>query len=304
LCGPSDFRAGGVDGGSGPQDDRESSGDPALGLRRSQDPLGFDGGDTNLYRYVRNDPTSKPDSLGLFSYQWKPGEVKFLSANLIKGKISQIGYSNLFLDIIYSRARAKVSFIQVNTVITTVVTVDNDGKVAVESTTKYYEDATSASDEKKFSDRMGGPSFDAALRDNAVIVISRVFKEHGLIPGLLRKVPGREIEEARAKAIKKIIGAENCLEKGDISYAYYWSEIDKATARSAKPEDLLKAIKEKIGDKETMEILDAAKGKNDKFDFEKFNCQFLISEHATSIVGKKETAGLYVEAGLNGTIKK
>jgi hypothetical protein len=40
-------------------------GDPAIGRWISQDPLGFDAGDANLYRYVRNAPTLKTDPDGL-----------------------------------------------------------------------------------------------------------------------------------------------------------------------------------------------------------------------------------------------
>jgi RHS repeat-associated protein len=38
--------------------------DPALGRFINQDPIGFDGGDTNLYRYVGNDPVNKTDPTG------------------------------------------------------------------------------------------------------------------------------------------------------------------------------------------------------------------------------------------------
>ena len=271
-------------------------------------PLGFDSGETNLYRYVRNNPIREPDNLGLFTYQWKPEQVKFLSTNLIisprtKG-LTQIGYGNLRLDIVYDQVRRNVSFIQLNTVMTTVVTVDADGKVAAVSTTRYYEDATDASGDRLFQDMLGGPNFDRALRADAVIVISRMRKVHGLIPGRLQKVRGTEIRKARADEIEGIIGAKGCLEKGDISYDYYWSEIDKATARKAKPADLLKQLEQKVGAKEIKDFLDAVKGRNKEFDFEKFNGQLLISEAGKSVVGKEEKAGLYVEADLKGAIKK
>ena len=41
--------------------------DPATGRWMSQDPLGFDAGDSNLYRYVANKPTNATDSSGLDS---------------------------------------------------------------------------------------------------------------------------------------------------------------------------------------------------------------------------------------------
>jgi RHS repeat-associated protein len=40
--------------------------DPALGKFISEDPLGLDGGDANLYRYVGNDPVNSVDPFGLF----------------------------------------------------------------------------------------------------------------------------------------------------------------------------------------------------------------------------------------------
>jgi hypothetical protein len=256
--------------------------------------FGFDGGDSNFYRYMGNEPTRSADPLGLFTYQWKPDDVAFLSTKLING-LPQIGYSQLFLDIAYSKVRRNVSFIQVNTVTTTVVTVDQDGKVDSVSTTRYYEDATDASGEKEFKDRLGGPNFSVRLRPDAVIVISQVTKKHGLVPGLLRKVPGTEIKEARAKEIDKTIEGKTCLENGSLSYAYYWSEIDKAVARKAKPADLLKQLEGKVGEQEFKSFLEDVKKQNDSFDFEKYNGQFLISS---------DGQGLYVQADLKGNIKK
>jgi RHS repeat-associated protein len=43
--------------------------DPAAGLFISQDPLGFDGGDTNLSRYTSNNPLNLVDPTGLFSFR-------------------------------------------------------------------------------------------------------------------------------------------------------------------------------------------------------------------------------------------
>ena len=45
--------------------------DPAIGRFLTQDPVGFAGGDVNLYRYVTNAPTSFTGPLGLWNY--KPG---------------------------------------------------------------------------------------------------------------------------------------------------------------------------------------------------------------------------------------
>src|SRR5690606_17164372 len=40
--------------------------DPKLGRFISEDPIGFAGGDMNLYGYVGNSPTGKRDPLGLY----------------------------------------------------------------------------------------------------------------------------------------------------------------------------------------------------------------------------------------------
>jgi hypothetical protein len=271
-------------------------------------PLGFDALDTNLYRYVRNDPTREPDQLGLFTYQWKPGTVKFLSSSLyfrgpVKG-LRQIGYASLFLDIKYSQVRRNISFIQVNTVKTIVVTVDPTGKIAAKATTRYFEDATDASGKRLFPDRLGGPDFDISLRPDAVIVWSHVSKEHGLVSGNIKEVRGAEVTEDRAKTIRGMIGGANCPEMGEISYDYYWSDIDTATARKAKAEDVVKELEKASGAEELKSFVKAVIGKNGKIDLKTFNGQFLISESGTSIVGKEESAGLFVEADLEGSIKK
>lgn len=42
--------------------------DPQVGRFISEDPIGFDGGDVNLYAYVQNDPVNWVDPLGLFAF--------------------------------------------------------------------------------------------------------------------------------------------------------------------------------------------------------------------------------------------
>ena len=44
--------------------------DPATGRFVSKDPIGFDAGDANLYRYVGNGPTNGTDPSGLIDYQY------------------------------------------------------------------------------------------------------------------------------------------------------------------------------------------------------------------------------------------
>src|SRR5215470_16797565 len=41
--------------------------DPVTGRWTSQDPLGFDAGDSNLYRYAGNNPTNRSDPSGWYS---------------------------------------------------------------------------------------------------------------------------------------------------------------------------------------------------------------------------------------------
>lgn len=62
--------------------------DPSIGRFISEDPIGFSGEDTNLYRYVENSPTNKIDPLGLWGWGYRfiippnfpkpPGEPTFL----------------------------------------------------------------------------------------------------------------------------------------------------------------------------------------------------------------------------------
>ena len=48
--------------------------DPAIGRFIQEDPIGFQGGDTNLYAYVRNNPVKYRDPLGLEFITPKEGE--------------------------------------------------------------------------------------------------------------------------------------------------------------------------------------------------------------------------------------
>ena len=46
--------------------------DPTTGRWTTEDPLGFAAGDTNLYRYVRNNPINSKDPDGLGSHRRDP----------------------------------------------------------------------------------------------------------------------------------------------------------------------------------------------------------------------------------------
>jgi RHS repeat-associated protein len=54
------------DSATGLQYNRDRYYDPASGRWLTQDPLGFDAGDSNLYRYVKNHPTNGTDPSGLW----------------------------------------------------------------------------------------------------------------------------------------------------------------------------------------------------------------------------------------------
>src|SRR5262249_7491683 len=53
--------------------------DPASGRFQSPDPIGFSGGDTNLYRYVRNNPLNLVDPSGLLD----PGTLTIIEEVVI-----------------------------------------------------------------------------------------------------------------------------------------------------------------------------------------------------------------------------
>ena len=44
--------------------------DPTVGRWLSEDPIGFEGGDANLHRYVRNTPLNLIDPTGLFEFKY------------------------------------------------------------------------------------------------------------------------------------------------------------------------------------------------------------------------------------------
>jgi RHS repeat-associated protein len=63
--------------------------DPQIGRFTSEDPIGFAGGDINLYGYVSNDPLIKRDSLGLWP-SVSPFDTHQKSARrVLKGRLSE-----------------------------------------------------------------------------------------------------------------------------------------------------------------------------------------------------------------------
>ena len=63
--------------------------DPAVGRWLSQDPIGFDAGDGNLYRYVENAPTIEIDPTGLMQQLMAyPGAVITTNPPLAAGGVS------------------------------------------------------------------------------------------------------------------------------------------------------------------------------------------------------------------------
>jgi RHS repeat-associated protein len=65
------FTARELDSVTGLQYNRARWYDPKTGRWTSQDPLGFDAGDANWYRYVRNDPSNATDPTGFKPIEWK-----------------------------------------------------------------------------------------------------------------------------------------------------------------------------------------------------------------------------------------
>ena len=70
------FTAREFDSATGLQYNRARYYDPTIGRWTSQDPLGFDGGDANLYRYVKNTPRGALIPPGLTLWKTKRMDIK------------------------------------------------------------------------------------------------------------------------------------------------------------------------------------------------------------------------------------
>jgi RHS repeat-associated protein len=81
-----------LDSVTGLQDNSARWYDPMTGRWTSQDPLGFDAGDDNLYRYVGNDPTNVTDPSGLED-QKLPLHVRFKNKDKKEKEIGEIDVS-------------------------------------------------------------------------------------------------------------------------------------------------------------------------------------------------------------------
>ena len=82
--------------------------DPAVGRFISQDPIGFEAGDANLYRYVGNAPGDARDPRGLWASWWD--ETKGVFGYIFSNKVETIklttlgigeGFNNIFIQPAY-----------------------------------------------------------------------------------------------------------------------------------------------------------------------------------------------------------
>lgn len=247
-------------------------------LLAAHNALGYEAGDTNVYRYVGNNPTNATDPAGLFEY-------KHVSGPTFRGGYP-IGYLEFRLDIVYPKKVGlggmplRGSFIQVNTVTTTVVTCDDKGKLNATVRVTYILDRPRLVGRPSFNDRNNGPGFDKKLAKDAILVFSHVVKEHGFSDQLLDDIRlQKELTQAEAEVEKKRIDPK--YDKGEYTYSYLWADADKPKGVVIK--DRGKAILA-ILNKETQELL---KGMGVNLDT--YKGQKLVGD-----------AGVSEEAGLDG----
>ncbi len=72
--------------------------DPTIGRWISEDPIGFAGGDPNLYRYVGNSPTNATDPSGLVAFENKSGKPKSIYDDIWKK--DQASYKSRPVDLL------------------------------------------------------------------------------------------------------------------------------------------------------------------------------------------------------------
>jgi uncharacterized protein RhaS with RHS repeats len=243
--------------------------DPSTGRWLSVDPIGFEAGDANLYRYVRNEPLLQTDPTGLFEY--RP-----VSPPRFGGEGDPIGYSKLRLDIAYPKVGAggrpaRGSFVQVSTVTTIVVTCDKNNtlKASPPKVTYIADQDKLVAGKNAYPEGLSGPDFDKKLAADAVLVISYVKKEHGFTTAIVGNVSGSDpITEEKAQGYRRSF--DNKYEKGTYEYYYVWINSEKCKG----VKNLEKALPEAI-DKKYREAFEAAM-KQAAIDPTKFNGQFVI----------------------------
>lgn len=64
--------------------------DPSMGRWLTKDPIGFGGGDANLYGYVANDPVNWVDPSGLISEEYRQRGAKFAGVGVVVGALAGV----------------------------------------------------------------------------------------------------------------------------------------------------------------------------------------------------------------------
>lgn len=137
--------------------------DPNIGRWLEEDPIGFDAGDMNLYRFVSNDPTNNVDPTGEFGIKivaalvWDSG-WRFVTGEEpgVLVKVGQIGFRRVEV-IVVSKAVARYHWTQLSY--------------------KYGDDAGKP---------ISGMMFRLSLQDNPK---KRVFRAHGSVVEAIKKCP-------------------------------------------------------------------------------------------------------------------
>jgi RHS repeat-associated protein len=225
---------------------------PTLGRWMQQDPLGYDAGDSNLYRDVNDGPTNATDSSGLEEEEQQPPQFDYQQWKGATFNGDLAGY-NFGLDIKYPTGGVPQngSFLQVNKLRTVVVTADKAGNLQAQLIpTKYIKDVARVTADNngtpkpdRYHDTLAGPDFDAQLGQRAILVFSFVEKKQGFTCDLLKPTPkGEVIGEAEAKKIEGQL--DKRYSKGTYSYGYLY--VYKKHASGKLPADLSEALKKVV----------------------------------------------------------